>query len=117
MLGLWVCRVEIEGKMSRTGNRERVMDIAYNCCSFLIAFACIRVCNVWHMASGVDVLLFMNRRAVALAMVARGEVRLFHYEGLVEHMNNKVQIKRGRMKGKLAEEEQKKRSKGRLSSE
>lgn len=69
--------------MSRTGNRERVMDIAYNCCSFLIAFACIRVRNIWHMASGVDVLLFMNRRAVALAMVARGEVGLFHYEGLV----------------------------------
>lgn len=94
MLGLWVCRVEIEGKMSRTGKREREgereMVIAYNCCSFLIAFACIRVRNIWHMASGVDVLLFMNRRAVALAMVARGEVGLFHYEGLVEHMNNKV---------------------------
>lgn len=59
------------------------MVIAYNCCSFLIAFACIRVCNVWHMVSGVDVLLFMNRSAVALAMVARGEVGLFHYEGLV----------------------------------
>lgn len=79
-----------EGEPGDEVEVEFTEEFFVNCCSFLIAFACIRVCNIWQMASGVDVLLFMNRRAVALAMVARSEVGLFHYEGLVEHMNNKV---------------------------